>query len=136
MPSRTREAIMVNTLSKALLVLALLAGSGVACGSADSVLRVNLDPSDVSSVTLLASQVTIGNETRTMDIASPDGQPISLTDGTSYTLEIPHQYSGPTQVFVAGLDAANTVVLNGAGSLDSLNQGHLNEVEVVWLTNP
>jgi hypothetical protein len=37
---------------------------------------------------------------------------------------------------VAGLDAANTVVLNGAGSLDSLNQGHLSEVEVVWLTNP
>jgi hypothetical protein len=127
---------MVNTLPKALLVLVLLAGSGVACGSADSVLRVNLAPSDVSSVTMLASQVIIGNEARTMDIASPDGQPLSLSDGTSYTLEIPHQYSGTVQVFVAGLDAGNTVVLNGTGSLDSLNQGHLNDVEVTWLTNP
>lgn len=125
---------MVNRL--ALLVLALLASSGVACGSADSVLRVNLPPSDVSSVTLLASQVTIGSETRTMDIASPDGQPISLSDGTSYTLEIPHKFSGAVQVFVAGLDASKTVVLNGTGSLDSLNQGHLNDVEVTWQTSP
>ena len=87
-------------------------------------------------MTLLASQATVGSESRTMDIASPDGQPIALSAGTSYTLEIPHQYSGAVQVFVAGLDVNNTVILNGTGSLDSLNQGHLNEVEVAWLTNP
>ena len=125
-----------KTMRKTLLVLAFVVISGVGCGSADSVLRVNLDPSPVSSVTLLASQVTIGGESRTMDIASPDGQPISLSDGTSYTLEIPHQYSGAVQVFVAGLDASNTVVLNGTGSLDSLDQGHLNDVQVSWQASP
>lgn len=79
----------VNTMRKPLLVLALLVISGVACRSADSVLRVNLDPSTVSSVTLLASQVTIGSESRTIDIASPYGQPIALSDGTSCTIEVP-----------------------------------------------
>ena len=127
---------MANAMRRTLLVLALLVISGVGCGSADSVLRVNLDPSTVSSATLLASQVTIGDESRTMDVASPDGQPISLSDGTSYTIEIPHQYSGAVQVFVAGLDASNTVVLNGTGSLDSLNQGHLNDVQVFWQASP
>ena len=125
-----------KTMRKTLLVLALLVISGVACGNADSVLRVNLDPSPASSVTLLASQVTIGSESRTMDIASSDGQPISLSDGTSYTIEIPYQDSGAVQVFVAGLDASNTVVLNGTGSVDSRNQGHLNDVEVAWQASP
>jgi hypothetical protein len=127
---------MANTMRRTLFVLALLVISGVGCGNAESVLRVNLDPSTVSSVTLLASQVTIGDESRTMDIASPDGQPISLSDGTSYTVEIPYQYSGAVQIFVAGLDASNTVVLNGTGSLDSLDQGHLNDVEVSWQPSP
>jgi hypothetical protein len=123
----------VNTVRKRLLALVLLAASGVACGSADSVLRVNLDRSDVSSVTLLASQTTIGNELpRTVDVKSPDGSPISLTNGTSYTIEIPRQYSGAVQVFVAGLDASGTLLLNGAGGLDALNVGHLTDVEVVW----
>jgi hypothetical protein len=40
------------------------------------------------------------------------------------------------QVFVAGLDASNTVVINGTGSLDSLNQGHLNDVQVSWQASP
>lgn len=126
---------MARTMPKTLLTLALLI-SGVACGNADSVLRVNLAPSDLSSVTLLASQVTIADQSRSMDIASPDGQPIVLTDGTSYTVEIPYQDSGTVQVFVAGLDASNTVVLNGSGSLDSFNQGHLNDVAVAWQTSP
>jgi hypothetical protein len=126
----------VNAMRNALLVLALMVISEVGCGSADSVLRVNLDPSTVSSVTLLASQVTIGGESRTLDIASRDGQPISLSDGTSYTIEIPPQYSGAVQVFVAGLDSSNTVVLNGTGSLDSLDQGHLNDVQVSWQASP
>ncbi len=120
---------------RSLLVLALMI-SGVGCGSTDSVLQVNLDPSTVSSVTLLASQATIGGESRTMDIASPDGQPISLSDGTSYTIEIPHQYSGAVQVFVAGLDANNTVVLNGTGGLDSLDQSQVNSVQVSWQPTP
>jgi len=127
---------MAKTMQRILVVLALLAIWGVGCGSEDSVLRVNLDHSTANSVYLLASQVTIGGESRTMDIAPPDGQPLSLSNGTSYTLEIPHQYSGAVQVFVAGLDASNTVVLNGTGSLDSLDQGHLNDVEVYWLTGP
>jgi len=125
-----------NTVRRSLFVLALLVISGVACGSADSVLRVNLDPSTVDSVTMLASQVMIGGESRTIDIVSPDGQPISLLDGTSYTVEIANHYSGAVQVFVAGLDANNTVILNGTGSLDSLNQGHLNDVEVAWQPSP
>jgi hypothetical protein len=127
---------MSNTMRKTLLILALLVISGAACGSADTVLRVNLASSDVSSVMLLASQVTIGDQTRTMDIASPDGQPISLSSGTSFTMEIPHQYSGAVQVFVAGLDASNTVLLNGTGSLDSLSTGHLNDVDVTWQASP
>jgi len=39
-------------------------------------------------------------------------------------------------VIVTGLDANNTVLLNGTGSLDELNVGHLNDVEVVWLASP
>ena len=123
---------MTNRIGKTVALLALLVLSASACGNANTVLLVNLDPSDVGTVTMLASQVAIGDESRTMDIASPDGQPISLTNGSSYTLEIPHQYSGPVQVFVAGLDAANTVVLNGTGARDSLDVGKLNDVEVVW----
>src|SRR6266540_6803612 len=104
---------MTNRMWKAVTLLALTVLLEGACGNANTVLLVNLDPSDVSTVTMLASQVAIGDESRTMDIVSPDGQPISLVYGTSYTLEIPHQYSGAVQVFVAGLDADNVVVLNG-----------------------
>lgn len=136
MLSSYRWATVAKTMRRTRFTLALLAISGAACGSANSVLQVNLAPSDANAVTLLASQVTIGNESRTMDIASPDGQPLSLSDGTSYTLEIPHQYSGAVQVFVAGLDVGNTVVLNGTGGLDSLDPGHLNQVDVAWLTSP
>jgi len=127
---------MANPMLKAGLLLALVAFSASACGNANTVLLVNLDPSDVSTVTTLASQVAIGEESRTRDIGSPDGQPLSLAAGTSYTLEIPHQYSGAVQVFVAGLDSNNTVVLNGTGSRDSLDVGKLNDVEVVWQASP
>jgi hypothetical protein len=121
---------------KTLFILVLFVNSGIACGSADSVLRVNLDSSDATTVTQLASQISVGTEFRTKDIQSPDGQPISLSAGTSFTLEIPHQYSGAVQVFVAGLDANSTVLLNGAGSLDALNVGHLNDLEVAWQPSP
>jgi hypothetical protein len=127
---------MANTMLKAGLLLALLMVSAGACGNANTVLQVNFDPTDVGTVTLLASQVVIGGESRTMDIKSPDSQPISLATGTSYTLEIPHQYSGAVQVFVAGLDAKGTVVLSGTGSRGPLNVGTFNDVEVVWQASP
>jgi len=77
-----------------LVGLLLFASSGIGCGSADSVLRVNLDPSPVDSVTTLATQTTVGGEQRTEDIGSQAGPPIALAAGTSYTVQIPHQYSG------------------------------------------
>jgi hypothetical protein len=119
-----------------LVGLLLFAGWGIGCGSADSVLRVNLDPSPVNSVTTLATQTTVGGEHRPEDIGSQDGPPIDLSNGTSYTIQIPHQYSGAAQIVVTGLDANNTVLLNGTGSLDELNVGQLNDVEVAWLPGP
>ena len=123
---------------RTLFALALVATAGLACGKADTVLRVTLDPVDTSAspVTWLASQVAIGDESRTMDINSPDGQPLDLSAGTSYTVEISHTYSGAATVFVAALDDANTVVLNGSGSLPELAVGQLNDIEVVWQAPP
>ncbi len=115
-----------------LVGLVLFAGWGIGCGSADSVLRVNLDPSTVSSVTTLATQTTVGGEQRTEDVGSQDGPPIDLSNGTSYTIQIPHQFSGAATVAVTGLDANNMVLLNGNGSLGELMVGQLNDVEVAW----
>jgi hypothetical protein len=121
---------------KTLLGLLLFTVSSTGCGSTNSVLEITLDPSAVSSVTMLATQTTIGDVSRTEDIGSQDGPPISLASGPSYTIEIPHQYSGAVQVLVDGLDATNTLVLSGTGSLPSLNVGHLNNVEVSWQPSP
>ena len=64
----------VNTMRRTLFALALVATTSLACGKADTVLRVTLDPVDTSAspVTWLASQVAIGDESRTMDINSPN----------------------------------------------------------------
>ena len=121
---------------KTVLGLLLFTISSTGCGSTNSVLEVTLDPSIVSSVTMLATQTTIGDVSRTEDIGSQDGPPISLASGTSYTIEIPHQYSGAVHVLVDGLDASNTLLLSGTGSLPLLDAGHLNNVEVIWQPGP
>lgn len=130
------SSLQVKPMPKILVGALLFASWCIGCGSADSVLRVNLDSSDVSSVTWFATQTTVGGEPRTEDIGSPDGLTISLAGGTSYTIQIPRQYSGAVQVIVTALDANSTVLLDGAGSLDSLNVGQLNDVEVAWQPSP
>ena len=104
----------------------------VGCGSSDSVLRITLSPSAVEAVAYLQSQVSVGDEVRNLQIVPPDGQPISLNYGTSFTVQIDRKYSGPVGVFVAALDASNVVLLNGSGSLPALEVGELNDVVVVW----